>query len=171
MSIIFIGQLPSTPLGSLWIGITEAGFAALSWDAGQDDFSARLARRFKLDIVPDPAKTASACSQVTAYLRGKRQAFDLPVDWSLLPPFQREVLQATCAIPYGETRTYGELAHELGRPHAARAVGRAEATNPLPLVIPCHRVIGADGKLHGYGGGQGLPTKEWLLRLEGAVLA
>jgi methylated-DNA-[protein]-cysteine S-methyltransferase len=171
MSKLYIGQLPGTPIGDLWIGITEVGFAALAWDADPGGFSARLTRRFKLDVAPDPVKTAAACTQVDEYLRGKRRTFDLPVDWSLLRPFQREVLQATFAIPYGETRTYGELAHELGRPHAARAVGRAEATNPLPLVIPCHRVIGSDGKLHGYGGGEGLPTKEWLLRLEGAVLA
>jgi methylated-DNA-[protein]-cysteine S-methyltransferase len=70
----------------------------------------------------------------------------------------------------GYTRTYGEIAFEIGNPKAARAVGRANATNPMPLVIPCHRVIGSDGKLRGYGGGEGLSTKEWLLKLEGAVM-
>ncbi|MGE5248996.1 MAG: methylated-DNA--[protein]-cysteine S-methyltransferase, partial [Bacteroidota bacterium] len=79
-------------------------------------------------------------------------------------------LQLVFAIPYGKTSTYQHIAAELGRPHASRAVGRANATNPMPLVIPCHRVIGTDGKLHGYGGGNGLTTKAWLLQMEGAVL-
>ncbi len=89
------------------------------------------------------------------------------IDWSVLTPFQQKVLQATLAIPYGQTRTYAEIAQQVGKPRAARAVGRAEATNPMPVVIPCHRVIGSDGKLHGYGAGEGLPTKAWLLELEG----
>ena len=80
-------------------------------------------------------------------------------------------MQAVFKIPYGETRTYSEIAVEINRPRAYRAVGRANATNPMPIVIPCHRLIGSDGKLHGYGGGAGLPTKEWLLRMEGAVIA
>jgi methylated-DNA-[protein]-cysteine S-methyltransferase len=88
-----------------------------------------------------------------------------------LRPFQLKTLKAVFGIPYGETRTYAEIAAQIGHPIAFRAVGRANATNPMPLVIPCHRVIGTDGKLHGYGGGDGLPTKEWLLKLEGAVIA
>jgi methylated-DNA-[protein]-cysteine S-methyltransferase len=93
------------------------------------------------------------------------------VDWSLLRPFQQSVLRATYAIPFGETRTYKEIAEQVGHPNAARAVGRAEATNPMPLVLPCHRVIGMDGKLHGYGMAEGLITKAWLLKLEGAMMA
>jgi len=81
-------------------------------------------------------------------------------------PFQLAALKATQSIPYGQTKTYAEIACEIGKPQAARAVGRAEATNPIPLVIPCHRVIGTDGKLHGYGGGKGIETKAWLLALE-----
>ena len=87
----------------------------------------------------------------------------------MMRSFQREALLATFAIPYGQTSTYGEIAMQIGRLRSARAVGRAEATNPMPLVIPCHRVLGSDGKLRGYGGG--LDIKKWLLRLEGAVLA
>ena len=97
--------------------------------------------------------------------------FTLVIDWTVLRPFQQAVLQATYEIPYGETRTYKEIAERIGRPRAARAVGRAEATNPMPLVIPCHRVIGVDGKLHGYGLAEGVKTKEWLLKMEGAVIA
>ena len=83
-------------------------------------------------------------------------------------PFQVEALQATYNIAFGQVATYKEIAHQIGKPRAARGVGRAEATNPMPLVIPCHRVIGSDGGLHGYGGRGGLRTKAWLLRLEEA---
>ena len=90
----------------------------------------------------------------------------MSIDWSVLTPFQERALRATYDIPYGRVKTYGEIAQLLGNPRAARAVGRAEATNPMPLVIPCHRVIGSDGGLHGYGAGEGLATKAWLLELE-----
>jgi methylated-DNA-[protein]-cysteine S-methyltransferase len=105
------------------------------------------------------------------YLKGKRRDFTFAIDWSTLKPFQLKTLKAVYAIPYGETQTYADIAIQIGHPNAYRAVGRANATNPMPLVIPCHRVIGKDGKLHGYGGGDGLPTKEWLLKMEGAVMA
>jgi methylated-DNA-[protein]-cysteine S-methyltransferase len=109
--------------------------------------------------------------ELREYLNGNRTTFTIPIDWSWFTPFQCQALQAVFRIPYGETRTYIEIAREINRPLAYRAVGAANAMNPMPVVIPCHRVIGADGKLHGYGGGEGLPTKEWLLRLEGAVMA
>jgi methylated-DNA-[protein]-cysteine S-methyltransferase len=117
-------------------------------------------------IQVDQTKTTDEVQQISEYLLGERETFDLPIDWSGLTPFQEKALRATFDIPYGEVKTYGEIASQLGNPRAARAVGRAEATNPMPLVIPCHRVIGADGGLHGYGAGQGLETKAWLLKLE-----
>jgi methylated-DNA-[protein]-cysteine S-methyltransferase len=170
VSPLFTGILPNSPLGDLWIAVSEHGLAAIEWSQDEAEFGMYLTKRFKRPVKPHFEKVAPALHQLDEYLRGARKAFDLPIDWSLLRPFQQRVLQIVFAIPYGQTRTYGDIAHEIGNPRAARAVGRANATNPMPLVIPCHRVIGADGKLHGYGGGQGLPTKEWLLKMEGAVL-
>jgi methylated-DNA-[protein]-cysteine S-methyltransferase len=134
---------------------------------GDQSIIMRVVQRLGFDqISPDSERTAQALEQIDEYLTGKRKSFDLPIDWSVLTSFQAQALRATFEIPYGEVRTYGEIALDLGKPRAARAVGRAEATNPMPLVLPCHRVIGADGKLHGYGTGNGLETKAWLLKLE-----
>src|SRR5574341_385207 len=113
------------------------------------------------------AALSEVTRQIKEYLEGKRHAFDIRIDWSVLSSdFQRAALRAVFSIPYGETRTYAEVAVQIGRPRAPRAVGRANATNPMPLVIPCHRVIGTDGELHGYGGAGGLKTKAWLLKME-----
>jgi len=169
-SPLYTGLLQDSPLGDLWIAVSEHGLAAVEWSQDEADFGIYLTKRFKRPVQPDFEKAAPALHQLGEYLRGARKVFDLPIDWSLLRLFQRQVLQIVFAIPYGQTRTYGDIAHEIGNPKAARAVGRANATNPMPLVVPCHRVIGGDGKLHGYGGGEGLPTKEWLLKMEGAVL-
>ena len=118
-----------------------------------------------------PASTPlaeEAARRLQDYARGLPVSFDdLPLDWNGLPPFQRAVLQALARLPRGRVITYGELARLVGRPRAARAVGRAMATNPLPIVVPCPRVIGADGSLTGYGGG--LEMKARLLQLEGCV--
>jgi methylated-DNA-[protein]-cysteine S-methyltransferase len=130
-----------------FIGLPQgrsAGRPAPTWQ--RDDGAWREARR-----------------QLTAYFAGTLTVFDLP----LRPggtPFQQQVWQALREIPYGETRSYGRLAAAIGRPAAVRAVGRANGSNPLPIVIPCHRVIGSDGTLTGYGGG--LAAKQWLLELE-----
>ncbi len=97
---------------------------------------------------------------------GSGQALAADIDWDSVSGFRRAVLEETLRIPAGETRSYGWLARKVGRPRAARAVGRVMATNPLPVVVPCHRVVGSDGSLHGYGGGLGI--KAALLRAEGA---
>ncbi|MEE9285591.1 MAG: methylated-DNA--[protein]-cysteine S-methyltransferase [Dehalococcoidia bacterium] len=103
---------------------------------------------------------------IRALAEGQRASPEAAIDWDGLSPFRQAVLEETLRIPAGETRSYGWLARRVGRPRAARAVGRVMATNPLPLVIPCHRVVASDGSLGGYGGG--LPLKEALLRAEGA---
>lgn len=170
ISPIYVGELNKTPLGDLRLAASDFGLVAVEWTESQPDFEAHL-NRLKRTIQPDNRRIAPYAKELGEYLEGKRHAFTIPVDWTLFRPFQREALQAIYRIPYSETRTYHDIAIQLGRPNASRAVGRANATNPMPLVIPCHRVIGTDGKLHGYGGGAGLPTKEWLLKMEGAVIA
>ena len=167
---IYIGELIGTPLGNLRLAASDLGLVAVEWTDSQVHFDLFL-QRLNRPIEPHPKKIAPYAKELGEYLSGRRSAFTIPIDWSLFRPFQREALQAVFRIPYGETCTYRDIAMEIGRPGASRAVGRANATNPMPLVIPCHRVIGRDGKLHGYGGGEGLKTKEWLLRLEGAVIA
>lgn len=120
-----------------------------------------------LDIAPgwtrDPAALAEAAAQLEAYFAGEREAFDLPLD-PRGTPFQREVWAELRRIPYGQTRSYAQLAAALGRPEASRAVGAANGGNPLAVVIPCHRVLGADGALRGYAGGTAI--KAGLLQLE-----
>lgn len=110
----------------------------------------------------------AACEQLDAWFAGQRRNFDLPLA-KLGTPFQESVWQALTEIPWGQTRSYGELARHLGKPKASRAVGAANGRNPLPIIRPCHRVIGADGSLTGFGGG--LAAKRWLLRHEGALPA
>jgi methylated-DNA-[protein]-cysteine S-methyltransferase len=168
-SIIYLGELNGTPLGDLRIAASDLGLVAVEWADSQSHFDAYL-RKLKRPIQWDASKIRPYARELKDYLKGKRRDFTFPIDWNLLRPFQRLAMQAVFAIPYGETRTYRDIAIQIGRDHAYRAVGRANATNPMPLVIPCHRVIGTDGKLHGYGGGEGLPTKEWLLKMEGAVM-
>ena len=167
---IYIGELNGSPLGDLRLAASDFGLVAVEWAESQPGFDAYL-NRLKRPIQPDMRKIAPYARELGEYLEGRRRAFTIPIDWTLFRPFQREALQAIFRIPYSETRTYHDIAIQLGRPNASRAVGRANATNPMPLVIPCHRVIGMDGKLHGYGGGEGLKTKEWLLKMEGAVIA
>jgi methylated-DNA-[protein]-cysteine S-methyltransferase len=171
MDTLYIGETKKTPLGRFWLAVSPLGLAAVEWGKTQAEFESYLIRRFKRDVEHAPQKVGEAEMQIDEYLSGRRQAFTLEIDWTVLRPFQRSVLRATYEIPFGETRTYKEIAIQVDRPRSARAVGRAEATNPMPLVIPCHRVIGTDGKLHGYGMVEGLATKAWLLKLEGAMIA
>jgi O-6-methylguanine DNA methyltransferase len=169
-SRLYIGETDKTPIGKLWLAVSDIGLVAIEWGLSRTEFETYLLKRFKRTAVHAPERVGEAAGQLNEYLSGRQRSFTLAIDWTVLRPFQQSVLQATCEIPYGETRTYKEIAEHIGRPHAARAVGRAEATNPMPLVLPCHRVIGVDGKLHGYGMAEGLKTKEWLLKMEGALM-
>lgn len=113
---------------------------------------------------------AKAVRQLQEYFQGERQKFDLAIDYTAMDSFQQQVLRLTCEIPFGSTRTYGELAETLAGRSRARAVGAALASNPIPILIPCHRVVSADGSLRGYSGPGGIETKAWLLQFEGARL-
>ncbi|MBM3145263.1 MAG: methylated-DNA--[protein]-cysteine S-methyltransferase [Chloroflexi bacterium] len=162
----YIGKTNPTPLGLVWVAVVGEGLLAVSMSDDKDAFIEDLENRHHAEIIFDEQRAKAYTRQIEEYLAGERESFDLPIDWSVMTPFQKKVLIATCEIRRGETRTYKEIAVRIGTPHASRAVGRAEATNPIPIVIPCHRVIGSDGKLHGYGGHGGLETKAWLLELE-----
>lgn len=109
-------------------------------------------------------------AQIEAYLAGSLTHFTLPFSIEGATPFRKKILQALCSCPYATTISYAELAKQAGSPHAARAVGAAMAANPLPLVIPCHRVVGTGRKMTGYSGGRGIPSKEFLLELESRVM-
>jgi methylated-DNA-[protein]-cysteine S-methyltransferase len=172
---VSIGSTAATELGRVWVAVSERGLTTVEFGVERARFEASLRRQRRRETHQTSAAVrqmidAAAC-QIAEYLQGNRRLFELPIDWlALASEFQRAALKAVAAIPYGEIRTYGQIAAEIGYPRAPRAVGRANATNPMPLVIPCHRVIGSDGKLHGYGGAGGLKTKRWLLELEGAHL-
>jgi len=163
---LWVGRTEKTPLSPVWVGISEKGLAALRIGGSQQDFIQSLATRHNASIYSDETITAGVTTQINEYLYGKRKHFDIPIDWSVMTAFQARTLGVVYQIPYGETRTYSQIAAQIGAPRAQRAVGRANATNPIPLVIPCHRVIGADGSLRGYGSGDGILTKAWLLDLE-----
>jgi methylated-DNA-[protein]-cysteine S-methyltransferase len=166
----WIGKLEGTPLGPVWLAVTGKGLVAVSlWD-DQSRFQSGVKRLTNVEPVWAPARIDDISRQLVAYFNKELEEFDVTIDWSALTPFQELALRAVHNIPYGRLSTYGDIALEIGRPKAVRAVGRANATNPMPIIIPCHRVLGADGKLHGYGAPGGLETKAWLLRLEGSWL-
>jgi len=171
MKKVYTGKADPTPLGPVWVALSDDGLLAVEIGSTQDEFDAYLHQmRFSRpasQVVYDPDRTAGATRQIREYLAGERQEFDLVIDWSAMTAFQEAALRLTLATPFGQVTTYGEIARQLGKPLAARAVGRAEATNPMPLIIPCHRVLGTDGGLHGYGAPGGVKTKAWLLELEG----
>ena len=164
-----LGELNKTPLGDFRLIASNLGLVALEWAKDQPRLFSYL-QKIKRSAVPDQKNIATYADQLSEYLSGKRTTFTIPIDWTFLTPFQRKTLQAVFRIPYGEIRTYAEIAKEIDHPLAFRAVGAANGKNPMAIFIPCHRVLGTDGKLHGYGGGNGLPTKKWLLKLEGVNL-
>jgi methylated-DNA-[protein]-cysteine S-methyltransferase len=148
-----------TPIGRMLVTRDEQGITGLDLPNG------RRPRRVLADWQRDDAAFEDVRTQLTEYFAGMRREFDLPLHM-IGAAFQRRVWEALCAIPYGETTSYGKIAAAIGEPGSARAVGAANGQNPVPIIVPCHRVIGADGSLTGYGGG--LPTKRWLLEHEGA---
>ena len=163
-------ELPT--LGTCWAAANNQGLVAFDFGISEDDFLSSVfpngLPKFT-NYKPDTRihqVSALALEQVKEYLGGERQQFNLPIDWRPFTAFQSDVYQAVIAIPYGQTKTYQQIAAQVNRPRAARAVGAANGANPLPIIIPCHRLVGKDGSLRGYGGKGGIRTKQWLLDLE-----
>lgn len=156
-----------SPLGTWLAAATDRGLVRIAFKDTFDDVLEELSERISPRIVKMPAKLDHLRREFEEYFEGKRQDFEMPLDWQLVEGFNRRVLKATAKIPYGKMSTYKTMATQAGSPRAARAAGNALHNNPIPLVVPCHRVIGSSGSLVGYGGG--LPMKEYLLKLEGAL--
>lgn len=167
-----------SPVGSLAVTAGPEGVTGITWEepggdgapADDRDDAGRVGNGAEGGHPSRAERTAAgAARQLTEYLRGERRSFDLVLDMPEMPPFRRRVLEELARIPYGETVSYGELAERCGRPAAARAVGNAVGRNPVPVVLPCHRVVRSDGSPGEYGGGR--ERKRILLRLEGALPA
>jgi methylated-DNA-[protein]-cysteine S-methyltransferase len=158
-----------SPVGELFVGVSDRGLCVISYEADPDLQVERLARSFGSRVLRSPRPIDPARRQLDEYFAGKRRRFDLDVDLRLARDFGRTVLEELGRVPFGEVTTYGALAAKAGKPRAARAVGTIMNRNPIPIVLPCHRVVGANGSLVGYAGG--LERKQTLLRLEGALLA
>jgi|SRR5579884_1605381 len=152
-----------SPVGDLHVAATGRGLCRISfWGDGWEDV---LARQFGVRVLRAPLDDVRR--ELDEYFEGRRREFDLPLDLRVAP-FHDAVLRELALVPYGRTETYGALARKVGRPNAARAVGTVMNRNPIPIVLPCHRVVGANGSLTGYAGG--LDVKRRLLQLEGAIL-
>ncbi len=161
-------DVTDSPVGQLLVAVSGRGLCRISYSPEPESELESLARGFGARVLRSPKPVDPVRRELDEYFGGKRRSFDLPLDVSEVHGFNREVLDALARVPYGEVTTYGTLAAEVGRPKAARAVGGFMNRNPIPIVLPCHRVLGAGGKLVGYAGG--LERKEQLLRLEGALL-
>jgi methylated-DNA-[protein]-cysteine S-methyltransferase len=160
------GSLGESPLGPVTFTITMQGLAHVRFGDLAEFEPSGLAQGEALPV-PQRDLLAEIKSQLAAYFSGKLQLFDIPVDWGALSAFQQRALKAAQEIPYGQVKSYARLANDIGQPDATRAVGGAMARNPMPVIVPCHRVVADDGRLTGYSGSGGLATKAWLLRLEG----
>jgi methylated-DNA-[protein]-cysteine S-methyltransferase len=157
-----------SPFGPLLVATTKRGLVKLAFpEEDVDGVLERLARRVSPRIVAADAQLDPVRRELDEYFGGRRRGFALPLDWTLVGPFGRRVLGVTAEIPYGGVLSYAEVAAEAGSPRGSRAAGNALGSNPIPIVVPCHRVLRSGGALGGYGGG--VDRKRYLLKLEGAL--
>lgn len=157
-----------SPLGPLTVVVTPRGLVRLAYpDEPIEVELAEIAERISPRVLEAPQRTDEVRRELDAYFAGRRRGFDVPIDWRLVRGFAGEVLRATARIPFGQVSTYRRIATEAGSPNAYRAAGNALGSNPVPIVVPCHRVLHAGGGLGGYTGG--LDRKRFLLRLEGVL--
>lgn len=159
-----------SPLGPLLAAATPTGLVTLAYEEyrDRDELLEGLADAVSPRLLEAPARLDDVRRQLDEYFEGRRESFDVPVDWSLTHGFTREVLKETARIAFGELRTYKDVATGAGSEKAVRAAGNALGSNPMPIVVPCHRVVRTGGKLGGYTGG--VERKEFLLRLEGVLV-
>jgi methylated-DNA-[protein]-cysteine S-methyltransferase len=161
-----------SPLGTLVAAGTDRGLVRLAYEDFNDGLDAvleHLALRISPNVLEAPARLDAVRRELDEYFAGTRERFDLPIDWSLTTGFTQRVLQATARIPFGATSTYAGVAADAGSARATRAAGNALGSNPIPIVVPCHRVLRTGGNLGGYTGG--LEKKLHLLQLEGVIAA
>jgi methylated-DNA-[protein]-cysteine S-methyltransferase len=159
-------DVAETPVGPLLVAVTDQGLCRISFDPEPEREAEQLARTFGVRVLRVARSIDPVKRELDEYFEGQRREFDLPVDLRGRSEFSRAVLEHLARVPYGEVTTYGSLAARSGRPRAARAVGTIMNRNPIPIVLPCHRVVGSTGSLVGYGGG--LDRKRQLLDLEHA---
>jgi methylated-DNA-[protein]-cysteine S-methyltransferase len=157
-----------SPFGTLLAAMTRRGLVRVAFpEEDVDSVLELLAQRISPRIIESPAPLEPLRRELEEYFSGARRSFDVPLDWALVGRFGRRVLTVTHEIPYGGVLSYGEVAAGAGSPRGSRATGNALGANPIPIVIPCHRVVRTGGALGGYGGGP--QRKRWLLELEGAL--
>jgi methylated-DNA-[protein]-cysteine S-methyltransferase len=159
-------DLADSPVGELLVAVTNRGLCRIAYRP--DDALDEIADDFGVRVLRVPRRVEGVRRELDEYFDGRRREFDLELDLTPVADFHRLALDELARVPYGQVTTYGTLAAKVGRPKAARAIGGAMNRNPIPIVLPCHRVVGAGGALVGYAGG--LERKELLLRLEGALL-
>lgn len=176
---VWYTRVPS-PLGDLIIAATRDGLREIDFGKEKSDIAfmqhirengADAVRVDRIDDAePEVSRTLErAATELEEYFSGQRARFDIPLDWGAMPPFRRSVLEATASVPFGQVDTYAGIARRIGNPKATRAVGNALGRNPIPVIVPCHRVIRSDASLGGYTGG--LDIKQHLLQLEGITLS
>jgi methylated-DNA-[protein]-cysteine S-methyltransferase len=157
-----------SPLGPLLVAVTPRGVVRVAYPGeGEAVVLSELAQRVSPRVLRAPERTDELRRELEDYFAGRRRHFEVPVDWTLIRGFAQGVLRATAQVPFGQVTTYREMATAAGSPRAARAAGNALGSNPIPIVVPCHRVLHAGGGLGGYAGG--LDRKRYLLGLEGVL--
>ena len=161
-------DVADSPIGPLLVAANERGLCRIGFDGDPERDVESLARAFGVRVLRVPRRLDAVRRQLDEYFAGERQVFELPLDIRGVPEFNRRALDELARVPFGQVTTYGRLAERIGQPRSARAVGGAMNRNPIPIVLPCHRVIGSTGSLTGYGGG--LQRKQALLELEGVSL-
>ncbi len=154
----------NSPIGKVGIAATDKGICQVEFNAFQHAFRSKLKKRLREKPEMQPKRFLRIISDLKKYLSGKPVRFNARLDFGDATPFQKRVWQATLKIPFGRTRTYRQIAQAIGKPRAFRAAGQALGKNPIPIIVPCHRVVGSDGSLVGFGGG--IKLKKRLLELE-----